>query len=218
MLQKLKEFLIVEVASLVHFLMSCTWRIKRGPLPPDIAKRIHAGQPVIFGHLHQDDVTLLALFQKQKVGVLVSYSKDGNLLSKYFQKIGYVVARGSSSRGAASGFLELLRLCKDEKLSWITFAVDGPRGPVGKTKHGIFKLAELLDAPVVPVVAVASKRITLKKSWSKTFIPLPFCRVESKFLEPIPAHLVKEQANSKNYSLLSKIFEERIRSEKSGYY
>ena len=144
MWQRFKEFLVVEAAALAYFLVSITWRVRRGPLAPEIAKRIRDGEPVVFGHLHQDDLSLIAAFKKVKVGVLVSHSKDGNLLARYFRKIGWVPARGSSSRGAASGFLELLRLSREEKLRWITFAVDGPRGPVGKTKNGLFSTGIIL--------------------------------------------------------------------------
>ncbi len=218
MWQKLKEIFIVEVLALAHAIMRFTWKRQRGELAPEIAKRIDAGQPVIFGHLHQDDVSLTAFFVGYRVGVLVSHSKDGNLLARLFQKIGWRVARGSSSRGAASGFLELLRYSREEKLSWITFAVDGPRGPLGKSKNGIFKLASLLEAPVVPVVSLATKRWTFSRSWSKTFIPKPFATVQAKFLEPIPFEEIQKYVSTKNYSSLTAMLDARIAQAKAGYF
>lgn len=217
MLQKLKEFLIVQVIAIAHRLMLWSWRKKRGALPAEIQKRIDDKQPVVFAHLHQDDISLSAFFIGVPVAVLVSHSKDGTLLASYFKKIGFQVARGSSSKGAASGFLELLRIVTEKKLSWVTFAMDGPRGPIGKSKNGVFKLAELLDAPVVPVVALASSRWTFVRSWSKSFIPKPFCKLEAKFLEPIPAELVKKHASQKDYSALTAILDQRIAVEKKDY-
>lgn len=216
-MQRIKEFLIVQLVYIAHYFVQATWRKKRGALPSDIQKRIDEKKPVVFAHLHQDDVSLSAFFRGVPVGVLVSHSKDGNLLAKYFKKIGFVVARGSSSKGAASGFLELLRLTKEKNLSWITFAMDGPRGPIGKSKNGVFKLAEILEAPVVPVVALAEPRWTLRRSWSKTFIPKPFCRIEAKFLEPIPASEIKKHASAKEYSKLTEVLDARIAQEKIGY-
>lgn len=216
-MQKLKEFLIVELVYIVHFIVQATWRKKRGALPPAIQERIDAKKPVVFAHLHQDDISLSAFFRGVPVGVLVSHSKDGNLLTRYFNKIGFVVARGSSSKGAASGFLELLRLTKEKNLCWITFAIDGPRGPIGKSKNGVFKLAEILGAPVVPVVALANPRWTLNRSWSKTFIPKPFCKIEAKFLEPIPAADIKKYTATKEYSKLTEVLDTRIAKEKTNY-
>jgi lysophospholipid acyltransferase (LPLAT)-like uncharacterized protein len=218
MWEKLKAFFIVELAAFAHWIVRSTWRLKRGPLPPEIAKRISENLPVVFGHLHQDDLSLIAFFKDHKVGVLVSQSKDGTLLAKYFTKIGWRVARGSSSKGAASGFLELLRMCKAENLKWITFAVDGPRGPVGKTKSGIFKLAEILNAPVVPVVTLAPRRWTLNRAWSKTFIPKPFSKIEVKFLEPISASDVERYSKQKQYSKLAELFDNQIAHQKVPSY
>ena len=218
MLRILREFFIVELAAIAHTILTATLRLKRGPLPPEIAKRIKEGKPVVFGHLHQDDISLISFFKGTKVAVLVSHSKDGNLLARYFHKIGFVPARGSSSRGAVSGFLELLRLTKEENVKWITFAVDGPRGPVGLSKKGIFKLAEILNAPVVPVVALAPKRWTFHKSWLKAFIPKPFSTLEAKFLTPISAEEVARCCKIKDYDTLSGIFDKQIAQEKIGYY
>ncbi len=216
-MQTLKEFFIVQLVAFAHFIVRATWCKKPGVLIPEIQNRIDQKKPVLFAHLHQDDITLSAFFIGVPVGVLVSHSKDGNLLARYFKKIGFVVARGSSSKGAASGFLELLRLTKEKNLCWITFAIDGPRGPIGKSKNGIFKLAEILEAPIVPVVALASSRWTLHRSWMKSFIPKPFSRVEAKFLEPISIDFIKKHTATKDYSKLTEILDARIALEKQGY-
>lgn len=218
MLQKIKEFLLVEFIYFAHWMLRLTWKKVPGPYPLEIQKRIDQGLPTIFGHLHQDDISLSAFYIGKPVGVLVSHSKDGNLLTKFFHKIGFRVARGSSSRGAASGFLELLRISKEEKLCYITFAADGPRGPVGLTKNGIFKLAEILNAPVVPTVALADRRWTFHKSWSKGFIPKPFARVEAQYLEPLSAEIISEKVKSKDYSSLATIFNSRIAEAKGKAY
>ncbi len=218
MLQKIKEFLLVELIYFAHLLLRLTWKKVPGQYPPEIQQRIDQGLPTIFGHLHQDDISLSAFYIGKPVGVLVSHSKDGNLLTKFFHKIGFKVARGSSSRGAASGFLELLKICKEEKLCYITFAADGPRGPVGLTKNGIFKLAEILKAPVVPTVALANRRWTFRKSWSKGFIPKLFARVEAHYLEPISSEVICEKVKNKDYSTLATIFNTRIAEAKGKSY
>src|SRR4051812_47801622 len=121
MFQSLKEFLIVNVIYFFHWLLSLTWKKEKGGYPKEIQERIERGLPTVFGHLHQDDLSMVAFFRNHPVGVLVSKSGDGNLLKRFFDKIGFVVARGSSSRGGASGFLELLRLSREKALTHITF-------------------------------------------------------------------------------------------------
>ena len=218
MTKNFKDYFVVLILSFFYRLLKFTWRKSEDPLPPGIQARIAAGLPTIFGHLHQDDLSLVGFYFGRPVGVMVSHSKDGNLLARFFDRIGFVVARGSSSRGATSGFLELHRLACEKKLTHITFAVDGPRGPVGHTKNGLFKLAQLLDAPVVPTIALASPRWTLHRSWSKTFIPKLFSRVKVKYLDPLDKDFIRDKVSKKEYSALADAFDAKIKGEKAGYF
>ena len=61
---------------------------------------------------------------------------------------------------------------------------DGPRGPAGTVKRGIFYLSEKSGAPIVPVAAWAS-RVRRLSSWDRFAVPLPFTRVVIVYGDPI---------------------------------
>ena len=61
---------------------------------------------------------------------------------------------------------------------------DGPTGPAGSVKRGVFYLAERSEGRLVPVGVAAScaKRLS---SWDSFLIPLPFSRVVITYGEPL---------------------------------
>jgi lysophospholipid acyltransferase (LPLAT)-like uncharacterized protein len=66
----------------------------------------------------------------------------------------------------------------------LTIATDGPKGPPGRVKRGIFYLAEKSGGKVIPVGAAAARAKRLS-SWDSFMIPLPFTRVAVVYGEPL---------------------------------
>lgn len=182
----LREVIIVFVAKFFFNLLSSTWKKKELPLP-DIAKNeLAQGRPVVFAHFHQDEWALLGFYRKKPVNVLISHSKDGSMMARYLKSIGFGVARGSSSRGGAMGFRNLLKMVETSSNKIVSLAMDGPRGPYGVPKKGIFALARLLKAPLVLSAAEADKKWIFRKSWSAAFIPKPFASITLEHFDCLP--------------------------------
>lgn len=127
---------------------------------------------------HQDELCLIPYFQKTKLGVLVSLSKDGSLMAQMAQRLGYITTRGSSSRGAVTGLIAAIKKVK-EGYSF-SMAVDGPRGPIHKVKEGAIKISEKTNTPIIPVRAHAPSAYIFKKSWNQAKLPKPFSKIELK--------------------------------------
>lgn len=140
-----------------------------------VYKRKNNNQYVL-AFFHQDELCLIPYFQKTKLGVLVSLSKDGSLMSQLASKLGYITARGSSSRGAVAGLLAAIKKVK-EGYSF-SMAVDGPRGPIFKVKEGVIAISKKTNVPILPVRAKTYKAKTFDKSWNKAKLPLPFSKIE----------------------------------------
>jgi lysophospholipid acyltransferase (LPLAT)-like uncharacterized protein len=52
-------------------------------------------------------------------------------------------------------------------------------------KKGMLLLAQLSGAPFIPVIWSASRTLTLRNSWDKTLIPLPWSRICLAIGDPI---------------------------------
>lgn len=122
-----------------------------------------------------------------KVGVpccfLVSPSKDGELVNYVSTRLGFYVARGSSSRGGRAARDELIDMLK--KGIATSFTVDGPRGPRHQAKAGVLKVAMETNTAILPVAVVADRAWILSQSWDKMRIPKPFSRISFQFGSPI---------------------------------
>src|SRR5690606_36476314 len=103
----------------------------------------------LYAHWHGDELVLVGYYSFRRLAVLSSLSKDGTLMAKTLQLLGYEVFRGSSSKGGARGLIGLIRAVKAG--SQAALAVDGPKGPIYEVKPGIVDLAARTGMPIVPL-------------------------------------------------------------------
>ncbi len=133
-------------------------------------------RPVVLAHWHEDDIALIGKYAPVGFHVIVSLSKDGHLLSYVLEKLGAIPVRGSSSRGGARALLEMIKALRMSRGAG-AITIDGPRGPRHIAKPGVVGLAIKTNAQLLTVSAGARHRFVFKKSWSKTYLPLPFSTV-----------------------------------------
>ena len=122
------------------------------------------------------------IFQRGKVAVMVSTSKDGGYLVRVLERFNLICVRGSSSRRGNAALLEMTRLVEAGADAGIT--PDGPRGPKYQVADGVISLAQLTGAPIIPISYVLSRKIELN-SWDSFMIPLPFGRATLRVGTPV---------------------------------
>ena len=146
----------------------------------DQALREHGRLIFAFWHGAQISITMENYRQARRnpIYVLVSPSRDGELLVRVIRWFRARAVRGSSASRSISGFRELLAVLKDKGSAAI--AVDGPRGPYHDIKPGIFLLAKQSGVPILPVKVRFSNAWTTR-TWDRTRIPKPFSRVDFEF-------------------------------------
>jgi lysophospholipid acyltransferase (LPLAT)-like uncharacterized protein len=132
------------------------------------------GSPYAVAHWHGDELALIPHFGLLNLTILVSHSRDGEIMARGAQALGYRVTRGSSTRGAVGGLLALIRALR--KNHPVVLAVDGPQGPRGVCKPGIIMLAGKTGAPLFPVGVAVSRKFVFRKSWNQAYLTLPFSR------------------------------------------
>jgi lysophospholipid acyltransferase (LPLAT)-like uncharacterized protein len=133
---------------------------------------------LIYACYHQDDLSCLPYFAGKNICILISQSKDGQILASAAEYLGYQTVRGSSHRGGVAGLLAAMKKVKEGHK--LTIAVDGPRGPIYQVKEGITAVSEKSQRPIVPVRGYPARKIVFEKSWNKATLPLPFSRIELK--------------------------------------
>jgi len=144
---------------------------------------------LIFAFWHNRIFLLPYLFRKywiprgrQRVAVLVSRSKDGQMLADVLSAFRLRCVRGSSSRGGREALRELTRLVEEGFDIGIT--PDGPRGPRYVLQPGCVDLAQLTGARIVPISYDVSWKYVFK-SWDAFMLPLPFARCTVRMAAPV---------------------------------
>ena len=161
----------------------------------------------IFAFWHNRIFLMPYLFRKywhsrrrDRVAVLVSASRDGEKLTRVLSKFNLICVRGSSSRRGKEALLEMTSLVNDGYDAGIT--PDGPRGPKYHCQDGVISLAQLTQAPIIPVSYDLSHKITVN-SWDNFMVPLPFARATLRIgpLMTVPADASDEQHEQKRLEL-----------------
>lgn len=176
---------------LLGFLLGClvrvlsfTWRVTLVVPEGLFARR----ESLVFAFWHGKQLALQAVRLRRPALAMVSHSKDGRIQASALGLLGFVVIRGSSSRGGAPAAKRMLRELATGTLDAV-FAVDGPRGPRERAKPGARRLASSTGSALVPVGSASSQRIVLRRAWDRFEIPLPFARVAIVVGEPVdPEH------------------------------
>lgn len=152
----------------------------------DIPDRLYGqGQPFIIAFWHgRLLMTAYAWKHVDKVHVLISGHRDGQLLSRMLQRFGAKIVVGSTQKGGAAAFVNLARLLRRGSVVCIT--PDGPRGPRMRASDGIVSLAKVGRVPILPMSYSASWRRQLS-SWDRFLFPLPFGRGVIIWGQPIAA-------------------------------
>ncbi|MDD2422984.1 MAG: lysophospholipid acyltransferase family protein [Candidatus Cloacimonetes bacterium] len=138
-------------------------------------------EPVVYAFWHRNQIYLGLLRIGDPMAVMVSASKDGELIAGPSARMGYAVVRGSSSRQGSQALKEMLRYAKTIP---VAITPDGPRGPVGTINPGLFYIALLAKIPIV-AVACDSNREWIFNSWDKFRFPKPFARIKVVYSDPI---------------------------------
>lgn len=110
-------------------------------------------------------------FRNHKIAIMVSLSNDGEIQNNILSSFGYEVVRGSSSRGAVSGLIGLIKKMREG--SDVAIALDGPRGPYQTAKEGVNYIAIKEDCFVLPI-ACAFNSYKQFGAWDKYMLPYPY--------------------------------------------
>ncbi len=154
---------------------------------------LREGKPSLFVSWHQGLLYYVYHFRNRDGIIMVSRSKDGEIIDRVLKLFGFKSARGSSSRGGKEALQVMTEAINSAHCSG-GITADAPRGPFGEAKIGIIKLAKDTGLPLIPVMWWAKRKVMFKKSWDKTILPLPFTRIVFYYEPPVfvPADASRE--------------------------
>jgi hypothetical protein len=137
---------------------------------------------VIISLWHDQILMMVKGYHGPGTKLLISASKDGELIARVMRFFGQEAVRGSSSRGARAALKQMITLGKSPYD--LVFTPDGPRGPRHEVKPGVGHLAKITGRPVVPMAFACSSGHRFA-SWDRFLVPFPFARAVYTFGSPL---------------------------------
>ena len=106
--------------------------------------------PCVYVMWHAHQFCIHGLPHRAATNVLISRSKDGEVIADVVEKWGFKTIRGSKGKkGAIEASMQMISALKNGENC--AMMVDGPRGPAKIAKDGAIKIAKMAGVPVVPV-------------------------------------------------------------------
>ena len=106
---------------------------------------------MIFTLWHGELLPLLWHHRAQDIAVVISEHRDGEIIARIAESLGYATVRGSTSRGGGRALIGLMRALEEGRDGAVT--PDGPRGPAHVFAPGAAIAAQRTGAPLVPIRA-----------------------------------------------------------------
>jgi hypothetical protein len=144
------------------------------------------GVPFVYTMWHGRMFVPALALRGQGIVTMASRSKDGEIITRWMRKNGYLTVRGSTGKGGARALLQMIACVRDGHPAVMT--VDGPRGPARVVAPGILPLARKTGAWILPVGSSSTRPVFLR-SWDRYLLPKPFSRCVVTYGKPftIPA-------------------------------
>jgi lysophospholipid acyltransferase (LPLAT)-like uncharacterized protein len=142
-----------------------------------------SGRPILFVFWHNRLLHICYRIAREGLVMMISQSRDGDIIARVAADQGITSVRGSTSRGGTAALRALARAMKESgRCGGIT--PDGPRGPRYVLQPGALLAARLAGALVVPV-ALGFSRQHVFSSWDGFQLAFPFARARLVFGEPV---------------------------------
>ena len=169
-------------------LLGRTWRVDERN-DPEFERARDSGEAFVYAFWHARLLPLAFTHRNEGIVVLVSRHRDGQLITRVIEHLGFRTARGSSTRGGEAGVREML--AAGGRGEPIAITPDGPRGPAEELKDGLVYVAERLGRRIVPIGTSAADSWAFR-SWDRFRVPRPFARVSITHAAPLAARLEGE--------------------------
>ena len=139
----------------------------------------------VYAMWHAHQCCIHGFPDREKCSVLISRSRDGQIIGKVVERWGFNVIYGSAGKkGSVEATLQMINALKEGGKCAIM--VDGPKGPARVVKDGAVVIAKKAGVPIVPVYWYSPNPTFLKfSSWDEFRIPCLWTKLINIYGEPI---------------------------------
>jgi lysophospholipid acyltransferase (LPLAT)-like uncharacterized protein len=165
--------------------------------------------PNVYAFWHRCIFAATWYFRNRNAVLLNTTNFDGQWTRRVIERLGYLTAQGSSTRGGLKGLAVMAK--RLEEGCDAAFTIDGPRGPRYVAKPGPVILARRTGRLIVLFHVGLERAWTLRKTWDQFQVPKPFTCAVMVIAPPIqvPQDLDREGLEQKHAEMQKML--ERVR-------
>ncbi|HPK53434.1 MAG TPA: lysophospholipid acyltransferase family protein [Smithellaceae bacterium] len=169
----------------------------------NIRQHLQEGKKAIAAIWHQRIITAIGYaksFAVYRPAVMISGSRDGDLIASVFSRMNFRPVRGSSSRHGKKALMAMVDYLQGNNFA--VHVLDGPKGPKGVIKPGLIIMAEKSGVPVMPVYLSVTKAWVLR-SWDNCLVPKPFSKIVIRWDKPmdVPREMTEQEFEEKRIAI-----------------
>lgn len=175
-------------------------------------EHLKKGQKMIVAIWHQRIFIVMGYAKKfggYQPSVMISQSRDGEMIAKIYSRLNFRPVRGSSSRGGKEALTAMIDDLVHHQLA--VHVLDGPRGPRGFLKPGLIVMAQMSGVPIFPIY-ISINRAWVLNSWDRTLIPKPFSTIVARWDDPI---VVPKDLDSEAFENTRRQIEEHMKENQT---
>jgi lysophospholipid acyltransferase (LPLAT)-like uncharacterized protein len=161
--------------------LGATWRFKtvnHAPYRDLVARR----ESFILACWHGEMLAPIYFHRRDGLTPIVSEHRDGEIIARIIESLGFATIRGSTTRGASRALLAVIR--KLESGARVAFTPDGPRGPRHVLQPGLLAAAQRAKVPII-FLGTHISRFWEFSSWDRFQLAQPFAKVTIAFSDPV---------------------------------
>jgi lysophospholipid acyltransferase (LPLAT)-like uncharacterized protein len=172
--------------------------------------------PNVYALWHRCIIAGAWYFRDRGAVLMNTTNFDGQWTRRVIERLGYITAQGSSTRGGLRGLAVMAQRLEEGVDA--AFTIDGPRGPRYVAKPGPVMLARRTGRPIILFHAGVERAWTLRKTWDLFQIPKPFTQAILVIAPPleVPEGIDREGLEQKHQEM-QKILE-RVRDVAEGWF
>jgi len=128
----------------------------------------------VFAFWHSRILMVSFLYQGWGAAIMVSQSRDGEVIARILSRQRHRIIRGSTTRGGVRALAKMIRILKKDGCSGAVIP-DGPQGPRCQVQPGVITLGKKTGHAIIPVT-YSARRIKVFSSWDRFILPRPFTK------------------------------------------
>jgi len=185
-MKKIKEIFEVFVSKIITYYIILVYKTSKINIT-GCYDLVHDNneEKFVVGLWHGESHCCYPILKDTDTYMVTTTNRRGAYISRVGKDFGYIPLRLPDESEGKNHIFKIRSTINGEEKHNLALALDGPSGPYHQTQKFVLLTTLLAKRRMVLVKFEIKGKIQLNNRWDKYILPLPFCKVNVHFHEPI---------------------------------